>query len=173
MPMRRKLGLMFLMCLSLFTMTMSILRTVWTAAASKATRHDVDVQYHSSYLLLFSTLEGTFVIMMGCIPSLRAAMTTKLTGIPSLRSLLSNMAKRRGSKKTSVNSSSVSAKEDGKPVGMMKLGLGGANGESRVIVSTQPRHESQDTLAEDGIIRRTDEWNIVYKNKKESSEEMV
>ncbi|RYP62511.1 hypothetical protein DL771_009694 [Monosporascus sp. 5C6A] len=85
MPLRRRIGLCLLMAMSLVTMVASIMKTV-TSQGSNAT----NAQYNASKAVLWSALEQSFVIIMSCIPSLRAAM--KLDFLSKLRSIGSSLS---------------------------------------------------------------------------------
>jgi hypothetical protein len=67
MPIRRKIAIILLMALSLLTMSASIMKTVTAQSSQTAT----DVEYNASMAILWSGIEQSFVIIMGCIPSLR------------------------------------------------------------------------------------------------------
>lgn len=85
MPTQRKVGLVLLMAGSLLTAAMSIVKTVLAQRASVAS---ADAQYTASLEVLWCTLEETMVIIMGCIPTLRAI--TKLN-FPSLSALSASL----------------------------------------------------------------------------------
>lgn len=70
MPLRRRVGLALLMCLSLITAVASIMKTVLTPNAEAATKPDA--QYNASFAVLWSGVEQTLVIILGCIAPLRA-----------------------------------------------------------------------------------------------------
>lgn len=70
MPTRQKVGLALLMCLSLFTAVASIMKTVTTPRADAGVQPDA--QYNASIAVLWSGVEQTLVIILGCIAPLRA-----------------------------------------------------------------------------------------------------
>lgn len=78
MPLHNRIGLILVMCMSLFTMAMSILKTANMVIAFKANFSSVDAQYDASLHLLYGLLEQHFVIIMGCIPSLRSLIKQNL-----------------------------------------------------------------------------------------------
>jgi hypothetical protein len=74
MPLRQRISLIFVMTLSLLTMTFSILKTIWMSSIAAATVGDPDVQYSASLQLIWGLLEQSFVIIMGCIPVIRSIL---------------------------------------------------------------------------------------------------
>lgn len=86
MPMRRKVGLAIMMSMSLVTVVASIMKTLTSQGYSP---DDEEVQYEASIAILWSALEQTLVILMSCIPPLRAAAKVK---IPWLRNLKTTFA---------------------------------------------------------------------------------
>jgi len=70
MPTRQKVGLVLLMCLSLVTAVASIMKTVTTPRADAGPKPDA--QYTASIAVLWSGVEQTLVIILGCIAPLRA-----------------------------------------------------------------------------------------------------
>ncbi|KAI0110718.1 hypothetical protein GGR51DRAFT_74137 [Nemania sp. FL0031] len=73
MPKRRKIALSALLSLSLLTATASILKTV-TAETSQGVQN---AEYTASLGALWSSIEQSFVIIMGSIPPLRPLATTQ------------------------------------------------------------------------------------------------
>ncbi|RYO73654.1 hypothetical protein DL764_010432 [Monosporascus ibericus] len=73
-----------------------------TPQSSNAT----NAQYNASKAVLWSALEQSFVVMMSCIPSLRAAM--KLDSLSTLRSIgssLSGLLSRTGPRRGNTSKS--------------------------------------------------------------------
>jgi hypothetical protein len=92
MPLRRKIGVVILLALSLFTMGCSIAKST---VAESGTQSVDDRQYKSSLALMWSVMEQTFVIMMGCAPPLSSI--TKVKMISNMASSLESLFKSRGS----------------------------------------------------------------------------
>lgn len=96
MPTRRKIGLVALLAGSLCTAAVSILKTT-TAQSS-----NVDAQYKASLGVLWSGLEETLVIIMGCVPTLRSLTKLEFRAFSSFRSSLSSLLRGKRSKSSSL-----------------------------------------------------------------------
>lgn len=77
---KQRVGLVILMSASLVTMTLSILKTFAIRNVKQQQEHPYarDVIYDASLTIVYSVLEEKFVIMMGCIPTLRSATKLRL-----------------------------------------------------------------------------------------------
>lgn len=64
---------------------MSILKTISMSTVANATEGTPDVQYNSSTSLIYGFVEQNVVIIMGCIPSLRAVMKLEFSKLSILR----------------------------------------------------------------------------------------
>ncbi|EFY97822.1 hypothetical protein X797_006445 [Metarhizium robertsii] len=104
MAMRQRLGLVLLMSVSLFTMVLSILKTVGLKhiADQQADPTATDVLYGASLEILWSCLEQAFVIIMGCVPPLRSVV--KLQLVRSISDSLASIIRRKKASKSSVDS---------------------------------------------------------------------
>lgn len=91
MPPRTKVYLCLLMSMSLVTMAASMMKIISGAlvAGRDAHKHR-DVQWDASLSKVWTGLEQTLVIIMGCAPALYAASKTNL---PRLRSISSSLAR--------------------------------------------------------------------------------
>lgn len=67
MPMRQKISLVLLMAASLFTMAASIVKTIITQTSEAAAS-----QHQASIATMWTAVEQTMVIIMSCVPPLRA-----------------------------------------------------------------------------------------------------
>jgi len=94
MPLRQKVGLIILLALSLLTMVMSIMRTVWIVISYSGNTLG---KYNETAILTLAFLEGDMVIIMSCIPTLRSLVTLDLTGFGSSISNLFNRTKSKPS----------------------------------------------------------------------------
>ncbi|KAH7384631.1 hypothetical protein BKA66DRAFT_81944 [Pyrenochaeta sp. MPI-SDFR-AT-0127] len=108
MPFRRKLGIIILLALSLFTMGCSIAKA---AFAESGISSQQDKQYISSLALMWSVTEQTFVIMMGCAPPLSSVTKLKLPLLPSLTASMKRLVSSRGT--DSKGSSGLEKSGDG------------------------------------------------------------
>lgn len=102
MPLRQRLGLIMLLGVSLFTVVLSILKTVGLQAIAdqQSDPKATDVQYNATLTILWTCLEQACVIIMGCVPPLRAVMKLELARSVS-SSLASLLQRGRGRGKSS------------------------------------------------------------------------
>ncbi|KUJ18478.1 uncharacterized protein LY89DRAFT_780548 [Mollisia scopiformis] len=100
MPVRQKIGLMLLMAASLFTMSMSIMKVM---VAQGSSHFSPDVEYNASLGVLWSGMEQTCVIIMGCVPPLRAITKLDFTGLRGISSSLSSLVGRDKNKQSSLD----------------------------------------------------------------------
>lgn len=177
MPLRQRLGLIILLSVSLFTMVMSILKTIGLKAIAdqQSDPTATDVQYNATLSILWTCLEQACVIIMGCVPSLRAVMKLQLA-----RSVSSSLASLLRRPKTSPSSSSPSfgryykthnsEGSDAEPGGLEmrtdKLGrVGGNMGRPYAVATAGSRGESQRDLIKGRDIFQTRELNVSYSNR--------
>ncbi|KAF2651753.1 hypothetical protein K491DRAFT_636917 [Lophiostoma macrostomum CBS 122681] len=160
MPLQNRIGLIILMCVSLITMVMSILKTVYIARAGHAKATTVDVQYEAILQVLFGVLEQDIVIIMGCVPSLRNLFIEGFKPLSALRS--SRLASLiRGNR--SANRSKHIAEDDPSYIGYHDLEERSSRKPSRSGGRTDPRYGSQDDLVEDLYhIKVTDEFDVTH-----------
>ncbi|KAK3314584.1 hypothetical protein B0H66DRAFT_641951 [Apodospora peruviana] len=99
MTLKRRLGLIILLSVSLLTAAASILKTL---VVQKLSSQTPEPQYTSNLAILFSNLEQISVILMGCVPPLRAAVVEFVSsGWGRLRySSFTSSFRRYGSKTT-------------------------------------------------------------------------
>lgn len=147
MAMRQRLGLVLLMSVSLFTMVLSILKTVGLKhiADQQADPTATDVLYGASLEILWSCLEQAFVIIMGCVPPLRSVV--KLQLVRSISDSLASIIRRKKASKSSVDSPKyVSRAEQYENLEMSHGRLGRIN-ENDGLPYMGPRHAgSQQSL---------------------------
>lgn len=94
----RKVGLILLMGVSLFTMTMSILKTLVVQGSS---HFSTQAEYNASLGALWSSMEQACVVIMGSVPALRAI--TKLELPIYITSFFSNTVSWLRSKRLSTD----------------------------------------------------------------------
>lgn len=104
MALRQRVALVLLLSVSLFTMVMSILKTVGlkTIADQQSDPTATDVQYNATLKILWSLLEQACVIIMGCVPPLRAIMKFEM-----MKSVFTSLVSLMRPKETSKKSSSA------------------------------------------------------------------
>jgi hypothetical protein len=170
MPLRDRIGLIFIMCLSIFTMVMSILKTYWIYTASQATQVSVDVQYDAIFQVLFGVLEQDVVIIMGCIPSIRHMVVLDFKILNSLGSSLTSFIKGTRSKSTGSDSTnpSTSGYYDLEERSVNRSGNSGVskNGGS-LVVATYPKYGSGDDLVPINQVRRTDQITVSHSDARD------
>ena len=158
MPLKQRLGLILLMTASLLTMAASVLKLIAVQGASEITP---DVQYNASLEMLWVGLEQTFVIIMGCVPSLRSVF--KLDGLRSISSSLSSFLRREKSQSSSLDTSDAGAYSD-LEMNTTKLGqLTG--GRTPVTVISHVHGTSEERLAPADAVWREDKFTIDYSSK--------
>ncbi|KAK8108238.1 uncharacterized protein PG998_010251 [Apiospora kogelbergensis] len=119
MALRQRIGLALLMSVSLFTMALSILKTVGlkTIGDQQADPTAKDVEYNASLMILWSCLEQACVIIMGCVPPLRAL--AKLEVAKSLSTSLGSFLRRARS--PSTKSSAAKPGVDDWPIDSLQM----------------------------------------------------
>ncbi|KAI0111771.1 hypothetical protein F4814DRAFT_365499 [Daldinia grandis] len=85
MPLRERISLIIVLCGSILSMTMSILKTISMGEVANAAAGTPDVQYSSSTQLIYGYTEQSVVIIIGCLPTLRAAMKLNFSKLGNLR----------------------------------------------------------------------------------------
>lgn len=94
MPLRQKLGLCILLALGIFTMGASIAKST---VAESGTKAKADKQYKSSLSLMWSSTEQSFVIMMGCAPSLSSITRIRIPLVERFTESMRRLVSSRGS----------------------------------------------------------------------------
>ncbi|KAK5992085.1 hypothetical protein PT974_05483 [Cladobotryum mycophilum] len=167
MPLRRKIGLVILMAMSLLAMVASIMKTVTSRTTSGKT---LDVQYNSSLTILWSAIEQSLVIMMSCVPPLRA-----ITGMDF--SLLS-LTGRASSKNTGSKGPSTFGAYRGTPpyrdleMNSPRFGSFDKDTNRAVSITHVKVGRNSRSLQPSGSIRRTDQFIVTYGEKVEVEKEM-
>jgi hypothetical protein len=93
MAVRRKISLILVMCGSIFSMIMSILKTVSLAEVANSAVGTPNVQYSSSPQLIYGFSEQSIVIIMGCIPTLHAVKRSDFAKLSFLKRYYGYMRK--------------------------------------------------------------------------------
>ena len=93
MAVRRKISLILVMCGSIFSMIMSILKTVSLGQVANSAVGTPDVQYSSSPQLIYGFSEQSVVIIMGCIPTLHAIKRSDFAKLSFLKRYYGYMRK--------------------------------------------------------------------------------
>ncbi|KAF2789983.1 hypothetical protein K505DRAFT_420135 [Melanomma pulvis-pyrius CBS 109.77] len=162
MPARERIGLIFVMALSIFTMLMSILKTYWIYTASQATKASVDVQYNATFQVLFGVLEQCVVIIMGCIPSIRHVFLESVL-LSALGNSLASLL--RSSRSRSVGGSGGSKLPSSSNAGFYDL-EDRSGKTSGTGAPGQAGFGSQDGLVRDGMGKHGEQVNVkTYANR--------
>jgi hypothetical protein len=174
MALRQRIGLVILMSMSLFTMVLSILKTIGLKNIfdQQTNPNATDVQYNASLQILWSCLEQAFVIIMGCVPPLRGIMRLELT--QSISSSLASILRMRKSSKSSLDShkyGSSSGPYDSLEMRTDRLGRVSRNlGQSVTAVTTsdQGREGSKQDLVRNKGILSTTETSVSYSQSRDN-----
>lgn len=155
MPMRRKVGLVILLALSVFTMGCSIAKAVYAESGTKAQQ---DKQYTSSLSLMWSVTEQTFVIIMGCAPPLRSITKLDIPFVPGLGASMKKLVTSRGSTRRTGASSGLGPSKNGI---YHELGVAGKTVADVQANSKNSTWSQTETGSVDpGTVRRTDELDV-------------
>jgi hypothetical protein len=170
MPLRDRIGLILVMCLSIFTMIMSVLKTYWIYTASNSTQNSVDVQYNAIFQVVFGVLEQCVVIIMGCIPSIRHVVRLDFKVFSSLGSSITNFFTGSRSKATSSDATNPATGGyydlEGRSVSKLDKSAASKD-DGSLVVTTYPRNGSNDGSVPDNQVRRTDEVTVSYSDPRD------
>lgn len=157
MPIRRKIGLALLMGVSLFTMVMSIMKLTtihWQGSTD-------ELQYTASLLILWTGMESTCVVIMGCVPSLRGIVKLDFPALSKLGDTLASLLPTRSSTTSKYNTdlerSEIGQSKTGQQYEMKVTAASGdykGSSKSSEELIIQPGQ---------GGIQRTDEYTVHYK----------
>lgn len=164
MPTRRKVGLVALLAGSLCTAAFSIMKTSGIESSHG------DVQYNASLEVLWSGLEETMVIIMGCVPTLRSVTKLDFHAFRSLRSSLSVLVRGRKSEVSSLEGGRITpGPYNDLEVNTYKLGQVGVSGRPLQFVREGPTIQrvghgsTQDLIPTTSHhVMRTDEFTVSY-----------
>lgn len=107
MPMRQKISLVLLMAASLFTMAASIVKTIITQTSEAAAS-----QYQASIATMWTAVEQTMVIIMSCVPPLRAITKLYPSFFKALGLTDASTGQQRGSQYYNID---ISSKKPAQP----------------------------------------------------------
>lgn len=91
MTVRQRLGLALIMAVSIFTAVLSILKTIRFDSVELRNLEKPDAEYTASLTEIFTGLEQTNVIIMGCVPTLRAVTNLDWPIAKSFKSFVSGL----------------------------------------------------------------------------------
>ncbi|EPE28202.1 integral membrane protein [Glarea lozoyensis ATCC 20868] len=157
MALRQKLGLIFLLAMSLFTMGCSIAKAVVAASGTKTT---ADKQYKSSLALMWSSLEQSFVIIMGCAPPLSSVTKLQVPIAERLISSLRKLVSSQGSKSKLDSAEGLGQSKNGM---YYELGFTGQTESESVVQAGNTdlsTHQTYDSSIDPKKILRTDNFNV-------------
>lgn len=169
MEVQKRIGLVLLMSVSLFTMALSILKTIGLKHIADQQKDPTatDVQYDATLEILWTCLEQAFVIIMGCVPPLRSITRLELT--KSVSDSLASILRRRTSSKSSMGSSTKYEGSGGtyEDLEMSKDNRGRAGGNVgppfTAAATYEERHAgSQQNLVKNNGIYSTTETRVSY-----------
>lgn len=169
MDLRRRLGLMALMTLSLFTVVASVLKMFFPLRSSRL--GEVDVSYSTCMTAMFGQLEQCTVVIMGCVPPLRGL--AKLDLPRSLSNSLSSwrLALRRtrsgDSKQRSWTSGVASGYEDLEMAESKTTGLEKPRSKVQPVITSGAVHAvgkegDRALLVDNNGVRVTEQFDLSY-----------
>ncbi|KAI1089143.1 hypothetical protein F5B19DRAFT_468553 [Rostrohypoxylon terebratum] len=173
MPLRERISLIVILCGSILSMTMSILKTIALGQVANAAVGTPDVQYTSSTQLIYGYTEQNVVIIMGCIPTLRAVMKLNFSKLSYLRRYYAYMKKSSASDYTSsgytdLDTDSHKMRNIHMAKGTSKTSIGVKESLTR---SRQPNGSTEQLPAYH--ITRTDGYTITYSTREQMPRETV
>ncbi|KAJ8123866.1 hypothetical protein ONZ43_g281 [Nemania bipapillata] len=165
MPLRRKIGLAIVLSLSFISFVGSVMKPV-TASLAKD-------QYQSSLVIIWSNLEQTLVIMISCVPALRALAILELPIIRSIGSSIASIIV-PSSRKTSLSNSSSQGRNKWEEIGTpaettrRRRGDGSLGGNATIIGKGESQNNNSVELGP--FIQRTDQFTISYGSEAKPTE---
>jgi len=158
MPIQRRIGLALLMCTSLVTMAVSILKTTGTQTVSSNTK---EPQYTASLAVIYVNVEQTLVIIMASAPTLRAIKNVDFGVFSRLGSSLAShlgYSSRKSSQAPSV-AHYHDLEKNTHQLGRLHVR------ENSIAVNKEWSSQSlvTETVPEDAV-RRTDHFSVSYGN---------
>ncbi|KAI0023440.1 hypothetical protein F4780DRAFT_776860 [Xylariomycetidae sp. FL0641] len=174
MPLRERISLILVMCGSIFSMTMSILKTIAMGQVAASSTTAQDVQYDSSTQLIYGFTEQSVVIIMGCIPPLRPFMKQTASRLSNLRKYYINMRK----SSASDNSSNAYTNFDTEGHHLSHIHMANGTTKTSVGVGNSVAHSldhvgSNERLHVQDQITRTDIYTVTYGSKERIPREVV
>jgi hypothetical protein len=96
MPFRRKLGLILILMLSLITMVVSLMKTLQVRISiGRAGNLTSDIQYKTSLLQVWAGVEQSLVIILSCVPVLKAMSKTDFGPFATAASSIARLVSRK------------------------------------------------------------------------------
>ncbi|KAK0712208.1 hypothetical protein B0T21DRAFT_454743 [Apiosordaria backusii] len=171
MRLHQRVGLAIVMGVSIFTVVMSIMKTI-TAVSGTTPREDA--QYDAALTVLWASGEQACVVLLGCVPALRALPGLDYSRLRSLgdslsrlgwskRSMASNSGKSfgiYGSRSAGVSSAYHDLENNTHKLG--RLGNHSDKGVTGTVATYADDTGSSKSLVTDGQVRRTDVFTIDY-----------
>lgn len=169
MSLRKRVGLVSIMSVGLFTMAASIMKTVTSQSHAKA----ADSEYNASVSILWSAIEQCLVIIMGCAPPLRAVSKIQFS---KLRSLSQSLVRLVDSARTKRERSSSGFHSSSERSAYQDIELGDSRKQSRK--QNTPLYEAKNFAVagtctkdanshEHGEIQKIDAFSVSYDQPKE------
>ncbi|KAK4172410.1 hypothetical protein QBC36DRAFT_337969 [Triangularia setosa] len=173
MRLHQRVGLAIVMGVSIITVAFSIMKTV--KAVSGDTQKE-DAQYDAAMTVLWSSGEQACVVLLGCVPALRALSSLDYTRLRSLGGSLSRLGWSKGSMTSKATksfgiygsrSAGVSSAYHDLENNTHKLGRLGNPSPDKLngVVAAYDDTGSSKSLVTDGQVRRTDVFTVDYGRK--------
>ncbi|KAM7191677.1 hypothetical protein V8F33_008773 [Rhypophila sp. PSN 637] len=171
MRLHQRVGLAVVMGVSIITVVFSIIKTV---SAQSSDTQQADAQYNAALTVLWANGEQACVVLLGCVPALRALPSLDYSRLRSIGSSLSLLGRSQRSTNASKATKSFGVYSTGAGVSSAyhdlennthELGTMGnlsSPGKFNGVVATYDDTGSSKSLVSDGQVRRTDVFTVDY-----------
>lgn len=161
MPLRTKVGLSIVLCLSFITFVGAIMKIITPIVAH--------TQYSSSVVVLWAVLEQTLVIIISCVPSLRHLANTELPRIKTLGSSIVRLVTANQSRRGSATSVAKSNNSGQSHTAYTNIDSNAKEQQGKYPRDTSARtfpgsHDttSREAIAMGNYINRTESFSVEY-----------
>jgi hypothetical protein len=174
MPVRQRVGLIIVMCGSIISMIMAIMKARSFGEVAKVPEGAVDVQFRASTQLIYGFTEQALVIIMGCIPSLRAVFKLDFSQLSIVRKYYSYRSKQSASEYSSSGYADLGKDSHNlSHIGMSKGVTQASVGRAGSLASSGHHGGSNDQLVDQGKIVKTNKYSVTYNPNENKPREIV
>jgi hypothetical protein len=174
MSVRRRIGLMTVMGLSLVTLAAAVLKIAiiviitWGGPVANGG----GANYFQGIVYLTSSIEQAMVIIMGCVPTFQAISKLEFTRLRNVSSSLSSFITKRRKKYGDSTPSTQYSRSGYRDLEMQaQTGATSESKEHLDVVSTREYGQSDNSIAgKPGHIRRTDKYTVTYQQPPQPKE---
>ncbi|KAK2595092.1 hypothetical protein QQS21_007177 [Conoideocrella luteorostrata] len=172
MPIRQRVSLILVMCGSIVSMSMSIVKTISMGQVANVAPGMPDVQYKASPQIVYGFVEQCLVIIIGCIPVLRTILKIDFTKLSITRRLYMYRSKQSASDQGSKDYNDLGT--DTHKLSHLHASEGASDRSSGG--ASDRRAGSNQQLVDSpysGQITRTDSYTVTYNPKESESQQTV